>query len=161
MPHKNPQEAKEYQRKYQLNYRQGIRKKDLLKTKKCLFCKNEFEPINAQQKFCNIKCKAKNRKYQQIPDIKFRIIKEGAKRKKIEFELNFDWYISHIWNKSCAYCGNKTINGIDRDDNEIGYTKANSLPCCWICNRMKSNYSIKDFLLHVKKITDYQSNKND
>lgn len=45
-----------------------------------------------------------------------------------------------------------TINGIDRANNNIGYTISNSLPCCKNCNRAKSVLSLKDFGELIKKI---------
>jgi hypothetical protein len=41
--------------------------------------------------------------------------------------------------------GEFVYNGIDRLDNSIGYTKANSVSCCWRCNRAKFNDDLKDF----------------
>jgi hypothetical protein len=46
-------------------------------------------------------------------------------------------------------------NGIDRVDNEIGYVRGNSAPCCTICNRMKRELSYSGFLNHVRKIYEY------
>jgi hypothetical protein len=37
-------------------------------------------------------------------------------------------------------------NGIDRLVNDGGYSAENSVPCCWTCNRMKSDMSAADFL---------------
>ncbi len=42
--------------------------------------------------------------------------------------------------KPCHYCGeinSGEVNGIDRINNDIGYTSENCAPCCEICNRMK------------------------
>jgi hypothetical protein len=62
-----------------------------------------------------------------------------------------------LFKKECYYCGEKNyacINdyiddkckskfcGIDRMDNNIGYTIDNCVPCCIICNMMKGNKSI-------------------
>ncbi len=44
------------------------------------------------------------------------------------------------------------FNGIDRLDNDQGYTVENSVPCCWVCNKMKSAHSHTEFLEHVRKI---------
>ena len=61
--------------------------------------------------------------------------------------------------KECMYCGDKLTNthkklhnngdfsytGIDRYDNKKGYEKENCVPCCSVCNRLKTDMSIKDF----------------
>jgi len=52
--------------------------------------------------------------------------------------------------KSCW--GHYCYNGIDRRDNEIGYTKENCLPCCKICNRAKNNMTYKDFVDYINSI---------
>jgi hypothetical protein len=49
-------------------------------------------------------------------------------------------------------------NGVDRKDNELGYTKENSVSCCEMCNRMKMKISFTDFLEQVKRIYEHQSN---
>jgi hypothetical protein len=36
-------------------------------------------------------------------------------------------------------------NGIDRLDNALGYTTANSVPCCKPCNQAKNDRSVDEF----------------
>jgi len=43
------------------------------------------------------------------------------------------------------------MNGIDRANNNLGYEKDNCLPCCYICNFLKKDYSISEFLKIIKK----------
>ena len=74
--------------------------------------------------------------------------------------------------QNCFYCGkqpeelkslkrhNKTnkpvlVNGIDRIDSSLGYSKENCIPCCAMCNRMKSNYSLSDFYNHISRIYNH------
>lgn len=67
----------------------------------------------------------------------------------------------------CKYCGcapskrtrtgGLLRNGIDRMNNKLGYTVANSAPCCSACNRMKFKMSVREFLSQIKKIHDYQN----
>jgi hypothetical protein len=42
--------------------------------------------------------------------------------------------------------------GVDRVDNTKGYTLANSVPCCKVCNRMKMAMTKDDFLTHIRKV---------
>jgi hypothetical protein len=50
-------------------------------------------------------------------------------------------------------------NGIDRQNNELGYTIENCVPCCGDCNEMKMDRTVEEFLTHIKKITVFQENK--
>ena len=46
----------------------------------------------------------------------------------------------------------EAVNGIDRIDSNIGYIKENCVSCCWTCNKMKNNFSQKEFLEKINKI---------
>lgn len=53
----------------------------------------------------------------------------------------------------CSYCGEGCERiGIDRVDNDIGYTPSNSIPCCKRCNWMKHDMSREEFLDRCRKI---------
>ena len=43
-------------------------------------------------------------------------------------------------------------NGIDRVDNNIGYTEENTVPCCEFCNRAKLNNTEEYFKTKIIKI---------
>jgi hypothetical protein len=43
-------------------------------------------------------------------------------------------------------------NGIDRINNEEGYTSNNTVSCCFTCNRMKGTMSSEEFKIHLKKL---------
>jgi hypothetical protein len=76
-----------------------------------------------------------------------------ANAKRIKFELSQEEFFSLI-EMDCTYCGG-VGGGIDRKDSKIGYTKENSVPCCWKCNNMKYTHSIDNFIKHVKKIYNF------
>lgn len=61
-----------------------------------------------------------------------------------------------IKSRDCYICKKsstaKHINGIDRYDNSIGYTKDNCRPCCADCNYMKKDMNYEDFVEHAEKI---------
>ena len=48
------------------------------------------------------------------------------------------------------------LNGVDRIDSNKGYTKDNCVPCCKICNQMKSNIDIGTFLTQISKIYNFK-----
>ena len=62
--------------------------------------------------------------------------------------------------RPCFYCGkfsDNRYNGIDRYYNDIGYTEANSKPCCSECNLMKNDYKPELFLRKVNAIACFQT----
>ena len=107
----------------------------------------------------------------------FNIVLAGYKRGAIErghvFELDKDTF-REIVEQDCHYCntppmitrvnsckkltkeakeyGSYTHNGIDRMDNNKGYTVENSVPCCFTCNRGKSGMSYNDFINYIKRV---------
>ena len=48
--------------------------------------------------------------------------------------------------------GRYIYNGVDRKDNNLGYTIDNCVPCCHRCNSMKSNLSYQNFIQHISNI---------
>ena len=42
--------------------------------------------------------------------------------------------------------------GIDRKDNNKGYTNDNCVPCCGFCNKMKMDHSIDEFYSQIIRI---------
>lgn len=91
-------------------------------------------------------------KYSKSIKGRFTNYKASAKIRGKAFELDLK-YFQDNWNKECIYCGD-TINGIgiDRKDNSLGYIKENVVMCCEMCNRMKLDYEIDQFILHCNKI---------
>jgi hypothetical protein len=49
-------------------------------------------------------------------------------------------------------------NGVDRIDNNQGYTLENSVPCCRKCNFMKWKLPASEFLDQCRKIVNYECN---
>lgn len=99
--------------------------------------------------------------------------KRSAKSKNLEFSLS-DEDLETLFKSPCHFCGQSETNvckglgkssgdyayvGIDRVDTFRGYTKENSVPCCWICNMMKNTLEVGYFLSHIEKINTYQESK--
>ena|ERR1039457_6417668 len=88
-----------------------------------------------------------------------------AEKKNRNFELSKEEF-KNLTSQNCYYCneppskiwkrgetfGHYKYNGIDRVNNELGYTFEKSKPCCWLCNRGKWTANEKDFLNWVLKI---------
>jgi len=98
--------------------------------------------------------------------------KKGAIDRGLLFDLDKTSF-KNLINKNCFYCNkipssvyqiknSKTgqiragipliYNGIDRVDNEKGYTLTNCVPCCETCNRMKTNHDYDFFVKQIIKI---------
>ncbi len=94
-----------------------------------------------------------------------RMYKYSAKKRKIDFNLT-KREMKDLTQKKCYYCdsepssvasgkslyGNYVYNGIDRIDSNKGYEKDNCVACCSMCNMMKKDYSVDNFLKKVEKI---------
>lgn len=93
--------------------------------------------------------------------------KIGAKDRSLEFKID-DNQFRKLTKQNCYYCGlgpstiqhsknnsgDYIYNGIDRVDNSRGYEIDNCVSCCSVCNRMKRELNIDDFMAHIKKIYD-------
>lgn len=109
-------------------------------------------------------------KFVAVQNRLFRNARSGAKTRNIKFELSLNEF-KNLISKACFYCGKKDTmsdwcyaskseffhNGIDRRDNEIGYTVHNCVPCCKICNVSKNSYTEKQFLEHVRAIANHRN----
>jgi len=98
--------------------------------------------------------------------------KGGASRRNKEFNISLAEFFGHV-EQPCSYCGRSNINsikdvckkinpsetifftGIDRMNNDIGYTPENITACCKDCNRVKRTMSIEDFYNHIEKIVKH------
>lgn len=93
--------------------------------------------------------------------------KRSAKQRKYQFCLSFQRFL-RICSQNCFYCGVKpqhvTIkkntngpyihNGIDRINNKLGYIDSNVVPCCKVCNRAKSDMTLKEFNIWRQRVSD-------
>lgn len=86
---------------------------------------------------------------------RYNIYKKNAKKRELIFELSKeDFY--NLTSMPCEYCGDlEDYNGIDRINSSYGYTVENCVPCCAMCNKMKLDYNISDWIKHIKKIANY------
>lgn len=76
-----------------------------------------------------------------------------AEKKGIHFTIP-EFVFRLILQLRCYYCKHKvdgTTVGIDRINNSEGYVSGNCVPCCWDCNRSKSNKSVHNHLAYLKR----------
>lgn len=90
--------------------------------------------------------------------------KRRAFRKGWEFTISEDQFITLV-TSPCHYCGKahteetrvvakKQINmlTVDRVDSKMGYTPDNCVPCCKLCNTMKLDSTVSEFMSKIKNI---------
>ena len=93
----------------------------------------------------------------------------GQLTRDIEFSIDKNEF-NFLTKCNCYYCnsysdsntsnkikyGNHlySYNGLDRVNNLIGYITQNVVPCCSICNTMKLDLTLEQFLNHIKKINN-------
>ena len=76
----------------------------------------------------------------------------SAKRRNLIFTLTLEEF-EDFYGGNCYYCGEEIDGiGLDRIDNEKGYTKDNVVRCCGKCNFMKQRLSKNAFVEQCKKI---------
>jgi hypothetical protein len=84
--------------------------------------------------------------------------------KTIRLQIDYDLFLK-LTSSNCFYCGAPPsnsckrlnhppyiYNGLDRMDPNGGYVADNIVPCCWSCNKMKSNRTTEQFLEHIRRI---------
>lgn len=112
-----------------------------------------------------IRAKSKDRNMIRLRD-SLNAMKLTAKKKGRTWTLS-DQEAYALMQSNCHYCNSEPSNerkdytyeestkysGIDRIDNEQGYTKENCVPCCKMCNFLKKDYDQKFFLNHIRKMT--------
>jgi len=91
--------------------------------------------------------------------------KRGAANRCLTFQLSRDRF-RELTKQRCFYCnvlprterndantyGKYIYNGIDRVDNDKGYSVDNCVTCCETCNRAKRSMSIQTFNDWIKRI---------
>lgn len=94
--------------------------------------------------------------------------KHNARDRNLEFVLTRKQFIEII-KQDCRYCGIRPCvstdhlscngkfahNGIDRVNNEKGYTIDNCVACCGTCNRMKNVHTQQNFLAKIALIYNH------
>lgn len=108
--------------------------------------------------------------YKNIKLMIYNDYKIKAKRRNYQFDLDIELFYTLIEQK-CYYCGihNSNVrqvkrkiknvtyqyNGIDRINNDLGYTKDNVVSCCKLCNQAKHRMSIDSFKNWIKRIYEH------
>jgi hypothetical protein len=100
-----------------------------------------------------------SKKRNQLPEGLYSRYKYNAKIDGRQFDLTMEQFNS-FWQKDCHYCGRQIEKiGLDRVDNSRGYVMDNIVSCCKVCNTMKMNYTLEQFLNHIRAIASHQLTK--
>lgn len=91
------------------------------------------------------------------PESKFNMGKKSAKNRGYTWDITLEDY-KIITSKSCFYCNGplpETGCGLDRMDNDKGYTIENVVPCCNLCNIIKgTTLTVSETIEAVKSIQE-------
>lgn len=99
----------------------------------------------------------RDKTYQGTLIARYSALKAATKMRGSVMPITFDEYRNLI-ESSCYLCGDSVISvsksghGLDRIDSSLGYILSNCRPCCGVCNRMKRDLSIDEFITRIKKI---------
>lgn len=139
-------------------------------------CEHEFEVdthtlVRGRTRQCN-SCRLKwlwehNKKLDAAFTHLLAHYRNSAKKQKRTFTLSRKQF-RKITSSPCFYTGRmpsnikKTIggsiyiyNGIDRLDNQKGYTKENCVSCCWDVNKMKGAMTFEKFLAACQEVVKH------
>lgn len=95
----------------------------------------------------------------------FRSTRRSADVRGLEWSIDNE-FVKSLVSMPCTYCGAEwsreirrvsdsiKINGIDRKDPSIGYTKENCVPCCTTCNRAKQGMLPDQFIRWARSVVD-------
>jgi hypothetical protein len=105
----------------------------------------------------------------------YNVYKNNAKKFGRIFELSLEQF-KELTKSNCVYCGLPPLqvctrsdrvvkpepyiyNGLDRANNDEGYTLKNAVPCCKMCNRAKMDYSLEEFNAWVDRLIKVRINR--
>jgi hypothetical protein len=90
----------------------------------------------------------------------------SARRRGLCWELTDDDF-DRLTSQACFYCGLQPstvavkkrseflYSGIDRKDSSLGYTPANTVPCCETCNRAKRAMPYDEFMAWIARLIEF------
>lgn len=88
---------------------------------------------------------------------RFYMLKRVARRRGLSCTLTYDEYRVFA-SRSCHYCGgalgkSESGSGLDRVDNKRGYDADNVLPCCGVCNRVRSDeFTVEETMEMIRAV---------
>ena len=89
---------------------------------------------------------------EELVRLRYAALLHAAKGRKVEVTLTLDEY-RQVTASDCAYCGGDLPfagYGLDRKDPSRGYTLDNVVPCCRVCNRIKTDLLDPQTMVGIK-----------
>ena len=87
---------------------------------------------------------------------KYHVLKTCASRRNISVSITIEQYENIIKSRVCYYCdvdiSNMSGSGLDRKDNNVGYTIDNVVQCCKTCNTIKMNHTVEELKKRLLKM---------
>jgi len=109
-----------------------------------------------------IRCKQIRDKTQRSQRDRFTRARRRAEQRNLEWSISYEKFGEFI-KQSCHYCHgnlNEMGAGLDRKDNQHGYTLDNVVPCCWQCNKMKNDIlSFDEMVAAMKAVNAVRARK--
>lgn len=129
-----------------------------LRNVKTRFCSSCYEALREveENRDRSVGCEAFRN-----PQLYFNRYAYDASRRGLSFDLSYSEFTGIIA-KGCHYCGilnEQAYNGVDRVNNNVGYSISNCVSACKMCNYMKATYSPNEFIQHCGIIYAYTSDK--
>lgn len=142
---------------------------------KCKGCDNKIKAQASQIKTHSGKCRRCTQLGKPYAFIYNELLK-STRSDKYAVTLTYKELVYIIKNDSnCHYCdtkltfhkhskvygaNNSRAYQLDRKNNMIGYTKDNVVPCCWTCNRLKSDaFTYDEFMKLSPILKEIQTNR--
>jgi hypothetical protein len=113
-------------------------------------------------------CSHGNRKYDPVKSSAMYIFKANY----ADTDMTIDQFME-ISKRNCYYCdcpptnsyASKSgaifiYNGLDRVDSSLPHLLSNCVPCCNLCNKMKWDMSMEEFISRMKKVINHLSRRD-
>ena len=94
---------------------------------------------------------------EKIANKSFTNYRYRANKRGHDFTLTRVQFLNII-SQTCYWCGFDGLVGVDRIDNNAGYTIENSVPCCKKCNYAKNDMSLDEWNEWLNRITLHRKN---
>jgi hypothetical protein len=147
MPFKDPIKRKQYQKEWGKKNNKKVWERR----------KNDPEYLAYAKSYMKEYMKEYISKYEKLPKRRFASTKWQARKRELEFSISLEEFIVET-EKPCEYCNNllgkKSVyaSGLDRKDNNKGYTIDNVCSCCWVCNSIKGEHLSFEEMKEVVKL---------
>lgn len=106
----------------------------------------------------------------------FQRVAKDARERGLSFDIPFEFFKLNC-HEPCHYCGETDrnsisiksrikgryivrdfrYNGLDRKDNDVGYTEENCVPSCIVCNRAKREMPYDEFIEWINRLVAFRN----